>query len=363
MTRTFALGRALAPLALLLLSSLACAEEEVASFEVGQVRPTGLVCHVAISPDGKQVAAFVRGTSHEKEERETIRVWDLKTKKEVARIPAEWERGPGRLFTYTPDGKQLVCTSTKAVFVYDLAKRKLARTFTTKAAGPSRAALSGDGKTLVCGDARVGVYELATGKELTAMEAPHRVYSIAVSHDGKRVAAGHYGAKITRKITIWDAPSRTILHNLKIEGGAPEAMAFSADAKRLVAVCSSGHGIGPAAWLYDLAKGNIVASLDIEKRKMGNAFSPVGVTFTPKGDKVVMVANNGKGSGIYVWEPVTGKLHGRTGMAKKGEDETPYHVSEVNGMGVSADRRTVVTGHTKVRVLDVSKEVGASKKP
>ena len=250
MTRTHVLAGALAPLALLMLCPPACAEEEVASLSLGVDRTSG-VARVAISPDGKQVAALIRGGWDDNERADHIRVLDLKTNKEVARVRPGWGNARGLLFAYTPDGKHLVCSSEEAVYVYDAKTRKLARRFTTRAAAPHHAALSSDGKTLVTGDdQRLGVYELTTGKELAGMEAPEPVRNVAVSRDGKRVAAAHRHGKVT----VWEVKGRKILHKFEIKGGGgaspswPSPPTASSSSRRASAASGSPPPLFSTTW-------------------------------------------------------------------------------------------------------------------
>lgn len=136
MTRRPNLGRAASWLLLVLLAPTARAEKEVASLLLGFDRQGG-VARLAISPDGKQVAALVRGGWDGQEKSgDNVRIVDVKTKKEVVRLRPGWGNARGGLLAYTPDSKQVVCSSEKAVYVFDLKSGKLARTFTTRAARP-----------------------------------------------------------------------------------------------------------------------------------------------------------------------------------------------------------------------------------
>src|SRR5262249_14106182 len=137
--------------------SRARGQKGISSFKVGE-KGLASVSAVAISPDGKQAAALVRGDPNDDDHHDHIRLWDVRGKKEVARIYPEQEAIRGRLFAYTTDGKSIVCSSAKAVYFYDLKTRKLARSFKTKVS-PQLAVLSGDGKTVVCADVDVASYD------------------------------------------------------------------------------------------------------------------------------------------------------------------------------------------------------------
>jgi WD40 repeat protein len=334
---------------LFLLCPGARAEKQIAVFTVALTRD-GKVARVAISPDGKQVAALVRGCADDKEKEDHVRLWELATKKEAGRLYPRWDGGFGQLFAYTPDGKQLVASSMKAVYVFDLKARKLSRTFTPKAAPGGRAALSGDGKTLVCGEKQVGVYEFATGKEIAVLKSPEAIYRVAVSRDGKLAAAAHRNGKVT----VWDVPKRKALHTFEMKGGAGVAeLAFSPDGKRLAAAGTYATGSEAKTWLYDLERLRVEASLGYSRSGLGS-FSPYGVAFTPDGKRVVM-AGRGKGNGIYTWEPATGEVDGNTARPTKAKPEVPF--VSMNSMALSADGHLLVTGYTRVRVWDLRKDM------
>lgn len=231
--------------------------------------------------------------------------------------------------------------------VFDLERRKLAKSFTTKAASSLRAALSGDGKTLVCGDDRLGVYDLVSGKELAVIPSPQAVLRVAISKDGKRVAGSHRGGKVT----VWDVATRKALHTFGEEGGLGVAeLAFSPDGKRLAAVGVAWSDLQRKAWLFDLDRLRVDASLGFADHQI-TPFAPCFVAFTSKGDQVMM-AGRGRGLGAYIQTPETNKLRGEAGRPKGGD--LSVIVREMNSAAMSPDARTLVAGYTRVKVYDLT---------
>jgi WD40 repeat protein len=126
---------------------------------------TGVVRHVTISPDGKQLlSAGFDGT---------VRLWDLETGKELKKI--DW---PGKFVhsvAFTSDGKRAVCCSGLPIARAGLVKTPCS----------------------------LRVWELATGKELKQFDGHvGSVFCLAVSGDGRRLVSGS-GDKTMR---VWEMP-------------------------------------------------------------------------------------------------------------------------------------------------------------
>jgi sugar lactone lactonase YvrE len=93
---------------------------------------------------------------------------------------------------------------------------------------------SPDGKTLVGGNhtGQVHLWEAATGKEKVSLDGPSGgVHSLAISTDGKLLAAGEYDKK--GRVFIWDLATRKRLRTLDAHADGSVAVSFSPDGQIL----------------------------------------------------------------------------------------------------------------------------------
>jgi WD40 repeat protein len=148
---------------------------------------------------------------------------------------------------FTPDGRQLVSASDdKTIRVWDIATGKTLRTIRGEAApgDPGKIyamALSPDGKWLAaggwthwnckgrCGEIRL--YDFASGK-LVALLKGHEnvVYGLAFSPDGQRLISGSFD----NSAIIWDVAARQALHLLKGHRDHVTTVGFTPDGARAV---------------------------------------------------------------------------------------------------------------------------------
>src|SRR5205823_5546479 len=147
---------------------------------------------------------------------------------------------------FSPDGKALAAVGPSSstgheLHVWDLASGR--RRFTLQ--GPFRGyevhlAFSPDGSRITCvgGDARVGLWDAATGKEL-AMYCGHTssVTAVAFSRDGRHLLS----ADATESVKVWDAQPRPGALALS-PGGMSLCTTVSPDAQRIATF--AGHPAG-----------------------------------------------------------------------------------------------------------------------
>ncbi len=127
------------------------AEQAVFTVKEGEVRS------VALSPDGKRVAAGIR-YGH-------VRVWDVETKKELFSVKSH--EGETWAVSFTPDGKVLC---------------------------------SGGGDWNRPGEVRL--WDTASWKEQAVLKHTNEVLCLAVSPDGKRLVAGGWDGRVL----LWELP-------------------------------------------------------------------------------------------------------------------------------------------------------------
>jgi RNA polymerase sigma factor (sigma-70 family) len=207
---------------------------------------------------------------------------------------------------FTPDGKAVVGTGFDGilrVIAVDTGK-ELARLPGHRAASQYHA-FSADGRILVTGafdDAEefpVRVYDLKAGKELAKFHPGVRVGNVAVSADGRRVAAvtvpNSRGRPDPREVTVvWDVATGKELARVP-QFRESSAVALSPDG-RLVAVGQAWYG---EVRVWEVAS-------HAERFLFRHAGPVTGLAFAPDGRALAAAS---KEAPVYLWD-VTGNLAG-----------------------------------------------------
>jgi WD40 repeat protein len=208
--------------------------------------PAAVWC-VAWAADGKSLAAGC--------ENGAVSLWDAATGQERHRLNGHL--GLVARVAWSPDGKTLASGgSDGTVRLWDAAAGKELRTFGREEGVRRRRmeklgvpvqgnpnavgylgwnhglAFSADGKTLYAASqecASVFRWDVATGGELSDLAGAQRVFCLALSKDGNRLAVG--GAEA--RIDVWDLPTRALLHPLTGPRGRFYHAAFAPDGRLL----------------------------------------------------------------------------------------------------------------------------------
>jgi serine/threonine protein kinase/WD40 repeat protein len=211
---------------------------------VGNVSPrtdTVLFHSVGYSSDGRILAASGR---------DGVRLWDGSTVRELAHLPL----GPTQTLQFLPDGTGLFTLGRSGLERWPIAVDQGGASATMqigppqildRAADPvfNYAALSGDGKTLAIAvnSGRVTVRDLAQDGAPVSIEhrADDRLRSLAVSHDGRWTACGHWQS--SPAALVWDNTTGGVARRFESgPAGATSAfVAFSPDGQWLV-TCEQG---------------------------------------------------------------------------------------------------------------------------
>lgn len=219
------------------------------------------VFDVAFSPDGTRLATVGKDGR--------VKVWDAATGRELLSLSGHTDR----IFNidFSSDGNRLATASadgTARVWNVSLARELLAWPVS---GGGGDVAISPDGKLLAAGNGDEGtaeVWDAATGAELlTLVGHTDNVTAITFSPDGTRLATA--SADATAK--IWDTPTGRLLFTLSSHDNAVNDVAFSPDGFRL-ATASNDWSVR----IWDAATGQILNTLTGGSEARAVAFSPDG---------------------------------------------------------------------------------------
>jgi hypothetical protein len=180
------------------------------------------------------------------------RPWRLSGMPDRPNDPRKEDEG-GSLFrsaAFTADGKTAALATGKAVYLVDVTSGKeLRKVDGLESVG--RIALSPDGKTLAAGvgvfDKALLLWDAATGRELHRIEKIDYVSAVTFSPDGHYVAAAS-GWRGASTIYLWETATRIEVLRLRGHGTFVNALAFSPEGTRLASALRDG-----TALVWDLA--------------------------------------------------------------------------------------------------------------
>lgn len=181
-------------------------------------------------------------------------------------------RVPVGAVAFSPDGKLLAAGGRKEVLLWDLATGALsARIGADSITGTVQAlAFVEQGKTLAVGEGAAGergavrLMDL-TGKLAASLDQPaDQVTSLAVSPDGKRLAAGSADSAAY----VWTLDDRKLVGTLKGHSGPVRCVAFSRDGKQLATGSDD-----RTARVWQTADWALLSTLEQSEAVLGVAFN------------------------------------------------------------------------------------------
>jgi WD40 repeat protein len=279
---------------------------------------TGPVTCVAVSAGGRRLVTGSEGGA--------VQVWDAWTGRH--QFDLEGHRGPVTCVAVSDDGTRVVSGGAdRTVRVWDVARRREVFCLTGHTGEVTGVAVSADHHRIVSGSGglyhqsgEVKVWWGPQSADHFTLDgprdaAPKAVGGVALSADGKRVAAG----SASGAVRVWDA--RTGRHQFDLEGHTRRVngVAFSADGKLLASGSEGG-----AVRLWDARTGEEKFTL------RGHRGAVTGVALSPDGLRVV---SGGADKTVRVWDTATGQEK----LALLG------HTLPVTGVAWGADGRHIVS--------------------
>ncbi|HEV3082421.1 MAG TPA: sigma-70 family RNA polymerase sigma factor, partial [Gemmataceae bacterium] len=267
---------------------------------------------VAVSPDGRQIATSSLD--------DTVRVWDTATGKQLFNLAGHGKSGGHRVLQFSPDGKRLASWGDTYWYlrVWDTTTGKALLEHKLRATGVQhadddddsvdnqklemlamwglQATFSHDAKTLILAvQTTLHVFDVESGKETLRINASDDAgcSSLAVSHDGKRLAAAAEARPHQVKnpdgtvryvrsgcsVRLWDlASGKQLLRNGLPDTTRIAQIEFTPDDKCFVAVTQRPSAV---VHFWDTESGDEVRVIEgLPSRPHCLAFSPDGKLMT-----------------------------------------------------------------------------------
>ena len=261
--------------------------DPVSLMRIGNVFATG---SVAFSPDSRTLASFSG----------VLRLWDTATGELKHTMRAEF--GSAGHVAFSPDG------------------RTLASGHISPKAGHS----SGVGK--------IGLWDAVTGERKLTVSIRDEPVSLAYSPDGRTLAVGHlywsYAFGSSGWVTLRDATTGELKHELRGHAGGVYSLAYSADGRTL----ASGSAIDKDTWwrggatvqLWDAATGAHLRSLEAYVWEVDS------LALSPDGGTLAVASRDGR---FTLWDTATGTQ----------KRQVEGHTGGVNSVAFSVDGNTLAS--------------------
>jgi WD40 repeat protein/serine/threonine protein kinase len=216
------------------------------------------VLALAVGPDGQMLASAGRDRR--------VRVWDSATGREIATLASD-------LFvtqlTFSPDGRRVAGVDTEGKLrVWDAhTGQRQSEIVTSPIAGlaASRAHFVAESDLVVTHnkDGSIAVWDLSNGNAYRSIPIPAAAVAIAVSPDGKWLAAGSLASGHQSEIQVWSMGASTEPLARMTIAGRLAALAFDQTGKRM--------GIG----VYDPSNATTGVVRVVAVSRMGEAGDPI----------------------------------------------------------------------------------------
>jgi WD40 repeat protein len=214
-----------------------------------------------LSPDGSRLV--YAGANAQKTGR--IHVWEVGSGKEL--FQRDSDRGPFRDLAFSPDGRLLAaCTE------------------------PDDEA-----------PARLGIWDLAAGKELRALDLTG-VAHVAFSPDGRRLAAAlnvYAQGSVTCAVKVWDVPTGDVVCSHPLNEGEASRPAFSPDGRRLAVPFAQWAGASQI-YLLDAASGQTLGH-----PLRGHRAAVTQMAFSPDGGRLLSFSTQSEE--VKIWDVHSGR--------------------------------------------------------
>jgi WD40 repeat protein len=306
--------------------------------QVGRFRTTPVIINaLSFSPNGRTILALSYQPQREdagavKKPTSTLRIWDVRTGKILhdTRIPTFV-----RSAVWSPDGKYVLTggRGLGSTAVWDVFSGKVVRELAMETESVDAAAFSADGHLAATGDAAglVSIWDLATGEKRADLHHRAGVLSVAFSPDGKYVYTASHDAEVTK----WEVGTFTKMSVVQTANSRMRDVQFSPDRSAFIIVDESA-----TVSMWDFDRGQQTRRLASQTLRDSSS-----VSFTPD-DRFILVGDE---RSAVIWDiqkgiVVTSDYLGNSGLFQR-----------TSSGAVSADGRFAATAgaDSLIRLWDV----------
>ena len=214
----------------------------------------------------------------------TVRIWEVATRREVARITHE---GMVYSVAISPDGKYVVSGSADGTACVWEMTTGAEISCIAHAGGVGSVAFSGDSQYVVSGSPGIiEVWEAATGKEISHMLNYAEVWTVAFAPDGKIVVSGSPDGTIR----FWEVATGNEIARINTVDYNVTSIVFSPEGKYI----ASGNSDGTAR-VWETATGAEIARMENDGAVNSVAFSRDG--------KYLVSGSADKTMRVWLWHP------------------------------------------------------------
>jgi WD40 repeat protein len=308
----------------------------------GQIGPgnAGKLLAMALSPDGKLVAAAGYGDEGCKERCGDVRLYELASG--ALKAVLRGQKSTIYALAFSPNGRWLIGGGgDSSAAIWDVEKQTLAAHLVGHRGFIYGAAFTADGERAVTAskDGDLRLWRVSDGSLITVMPGHEKmIRSLATSQRGGLIASGDDGGEIR----LWDDTTGRSLKVLANQRDSVTALAFSPGGERLV---SGNDKLGDRATPYKVRVWNVQSGQ--EELSFGEHDGAVYAVAVSADGRFVASAG-GKASPIYIGELATGaRVPGADGksLSLKGSGSTVFSV------GFSGDGRQIGWGTTQTSDL------------
>jgi WD40 repeat protein len=236
--------------------------------------------------------------------------WNLATRKKVG---VTSYRGFEGGFVLSPDGRFLVSgQGSKTLAIYDPKKTAPLHTLNCRHTITALSLLA-DGQSVAVGTDQglVTVYDLQTGKNLTAHLAPlSPIHHIALSFDDRYLAAA-----ADNGVYCWDLRTGMEKQRIAVNAGKVTDIAFRPHSSELLAATSRGRSpVWDVGWEFD-------TPLPLYRLPTGEPLDVSAGKYSLDGKWIV---TSERGGHLQLWNAENGSLVGEMKLAEKGVDNLAF---------------------------------------
>jgi DNA-binding beta-propeller fold protein YncE len=286
---------------------------------------------VALSPDGKLVAAALRNSA-------AVRVWDPVSGQELRTLYGA--NGGLVQAVFSPDGRRLAAAGAERVLrVWDVETGKVVVVCSGHSSSISNLAFSPDGRRLASVSRKnvqtgeVKIWNADTGQALLTIDDPTEqlrtvITGVAFSPDGQHLATTNQG----KTVKLWDAATGRLLHAFRGHDAVVMRVAYSPRGRLIASASDDG-----TARIWDATTGKEVFTL------RGHTREVIAVAFNPDGTRLATASNDYT---VRIWDVDSGLEI----LTLRG------HTRNVYAVAFSADgQRIASAGHDEtVRIWDAT---------